>query len=165
MFGVPHAPAKWSKFSTQPHQVYPCPDPQIIFLCALIYPKWEWAIAPGNLLDTLLRLAVLSLGAFPCWAGAQVLLLQCPPPGVDPQQNVSSPGRVQHREVRDSHPLIPVLGSVQKLPSGMAQVLSYSILQLQPNASEVAVPEGPAALHTVHTPALDITSKSLSWEW
>lgn len=80
-----------------------------------------------------------------------MLLLQCPPPGVDPQQNVSSPGRVQHREVRDSHPLIPVLGSLQKLPSGIAQVLSYSILQLQPSASEVAVPEGPAALHCPHS--------------
>lgn len=54
----------------RPHQVCPCPHPQIGLLCAPIYSKWEWAIALDNLLDTQVGLAVPSLGVFTRWAGA-----------------------------------------------------------------------------------------------
>lgn len=113
----PYAPlAKWSKFITRPHQVCPSPDSHIGPLCAPICPTWEWAIALGNLLDTLLSLAVPSLGVLPGWAGAQVLLLQWLPLAecVKPWQ-----GSTQLRSERLPSPSTPVLGLAQKLPSGL----------------------------------------------
>lgn len=80
MFDLPPHPSQVVKVHHENSQACPCPDPPIGPLCAPIYPKWEWTIALGNLLDTILNLAFPSLGVFPYWAGAQVLLLQWLPP-------------------------------------------------------------------------------------
>ena len=80
---------------------------------------------------------------------------------VKPQQDST-----QLRSKKLPNPLIPVLGLAQKLPSGVAQVLLHSILlQLQPSASDVAVPERLAALYTATLQHWTLIGKSLSWEW
>lgn len=54
MLDLPPHPSQVVKVHHENSQVCPCPDPQIGPLCAPIYPKGEWTIAVGNLLDTIL---------------------------------------------------------------------------------------------------------------